>query len=97
VEGVYPSKPTVLKSSESGLDEDVFIGGNEGLARVLEIGQDVQGLKEGDWVVMVKPQVGTWIGWRNVNVSDVVKVPTSTEGSLTEAQAATMTVWPNFI
>ncbi|KIJ24657.1 hypothetical protein M422DRAFT_785817 [Sphaerobolus stellatus SS14] len=96
VEGVYPSKPTLLESSQSGLDEAIYIGGNEGLAQVLEKGEGVEGIEEGDWVVMVKSQAGTWIGWKNVAVDDVVRVPKTKqgEGGLTEAQAATMTVNP---
>jgi trans-2-enoyl-CoA reductase len=94
VEGVYPSKPdeeTALATSGKGSQEDpVFVGGNEGLARVTAVGSGVNGLKLDDWVVMTKPQSGTWCTSRNVRVSDVIKVPRS-EG-LTEVHAATMTV-----
>ncbi|KAJ7583382.1 hypothetical protein C8J56DRAFT_953880 [Mycena floridula] len=95
VEGVYPSKPTLCDSlNETGLgsgQEPVFIGGNEGLAEVVQVGQGVSHLKEKDWVVMAKPQVGTWTTCRNVHFDDVVRVP---QASLTEVQAATMTVNP---
>lgn len=94
IEGVYPSKPKLLEPAETGLSEGVYVGGNEGLAQVLQVGEGVEGYKEGDWVIMVKQQIGSWIAWRNVRPEDVMVVPRTKQGDggITEAQAAMMTV-----
>ncbi|KAF5362316.1 hypothetical protein D9756_002526 [Leucocoprinus leucothites] len=95
VEGVYPSKPTLtsnlVQSGKGSKDEPVFIGGNEGLAQVTSIGENVDGLNVGDWVVMVKQQAGTWSASQNVNAQDIVKIPNQ---GLSEVHAATITVNP---
>ncbi|KIK60332.1 hypothetical protein GYMLUDRAFT_43632 [Collybiopsis luxurians FD-317 M1] len=95
IEGVYPSKPSLTSNLTSkGLgssEEPVYVGGNEGLAQVVQVGDGVEKLKEGDWVVMDKPQLGTWSTSRNVSFKDVIRLPTS---GLTEAHGATMTVNP---
>jgi len=88
IEGVYPSRPQ--PSSFPGVKGDVFVGGNEGLGEVIGIGEDVKGLKRGDWVVMRAPQVGTWRSAANVGEGEVLKVP-RLEG-LSEVNASTMLV-----
>lgn len=67
----------------------MFVGGNEGLAQVVEVGEGVKGLKKDDWVVMDRPQLGTWSTSRNVPFNSVIKLPVT---GLTEAHGATMTV-----
>lgn len=93
IEGVYPSKPSLTSNlTDSGLgskDEPVFVGGNEGLGQVVEVGDGIEGLEKGDWVVMDKPQLGTWSTSRNVSFKDVIRLPSA---GLTEAHGATMTV-----
>ncbi|KAJ4000920.1 hypothetical protein F5050DRAFT_1561811 [Lentinula boryana] len=95
IEGVYPSKPSPTSNiAASGLgsqDKPVFVGGNEGLAQVVEVGEGVKELKKDDWVVMDRPQLGTWSTSRNVPFHGVIKLPAS---GLTEAHGATMTVNP---
>jgi NADPH:quinone reductase-like Zn-dependent oxidoreductase len=94
VEGVYPTKPsqTVLTASGIGSkDCPVFIGGNEGLAQITEVGSGVSGFEKGDWVIMIKPQSGTWCSGKNVNANDVLKLPRE---RLSEVHGATMTVNP---
>lgn len=76
VEGVYP----------------VYIGGNEGLAQVTSVGENVDKLSVGDWVVMVRQQSGTWSTSQNVGVRDVIKIPD--HQGLSEVHAATITVNP---
>ena len=49
IEGTYPVRP----------DQFPAVGGNEGLARVEEIGTGVIGLKSGDLVIPSKPALGT--------------------------------------
>ncbi|KAG5732859.1 hypothetical protein E4T56_gene7945 [Termitomyces sp. T112] len=96
IQGVYPAKPEprydLVPSGLGSSETSVFVAGNEGLAQVAEVGEGVQGLKEGDWVIMTKPQVGTWCTGKNVGMDDVEKVP-RVEG-LSEVHAATMTVNP---
>ncbi|KAF9457522.1 hypothetical protein BDZ94DRAFT_222612 [Collybia nuda] len=96
VEGVYPSKPTeetsLTTSGKGSPEQPVFVGGNEGLARVTAIGNGVGDLKLDDWVVMTKPQSGTWCTSRNVHASDIIKVPW--RHGLSQVHAATMTVNP---
>ncbi|KAF9238699.1 hypothetical protein BU15DRAFT_47489 [Melanogaster broomeanus] len=90
IEGVYPAKPT--PSNDLSSDEHpAFVAGNEGLAEVVAVGEGIVDLKERDWVVMTKPQIGTWASGRNVDAEDVLKVPSS---GLSEVQAATLTVNP---
>jgi trans-2-enoyl-CoA reductase len=94
VEGVYPAKPTardnLAESGRGSKDEPVFIGGNEGLATVTSVGENTDGVKVGDWVVMVKQQAGTWSTSQSVNTRDIVKIP-DPQG-LSEVDAATITV-----
>lgn len=77
VEGVYPSKPALTDSLVEGhkLDQPVFVGGNEALAEVTEVGRGVQGLQTGDRVILATAQAGTWSSARNVKPSDIIKVP----------------------
>lgn len=48
IEGTYPVKPLCLPA----------VGGNEGVARVEEVGQIVERLKVGDLVVPATPALG---------------------------------------
>lgn len=95
IEGVYPAKPTPLDSFTSGhkLDEPVLVGGNEGLAEVTDVGEGVEGLKKGDWVVMGNQQLGTWSSARTLKAADVVKV----SSDVSEVTGATLTVRPRYI
>lgn len=85
VEGKYPAKPAPSHLSKGN---DVFIGGNEGLAEVRAVGEGVEGLEEGDWVVMRKAQSGTWTSAAVAKPQDVIKVPKT----ISEVHAATITV-----
>ena len=88
IEGVYPSKPQA--SSFPGVQGDLFVAGNEGLAEVTSVGSGVKGLERGDWVVMKASQVGTWRSAANLLEGQLLKVP-RLEG-LSEVNAATMMV-----
>lgn len=92
VEGVYPARPAPTHALAPGhaLPEPLFVAGNEGLARVTAVGPGVQGLAEGDCVVMAGQQLGTWASARSLAAEDVVKVPPA----VSEVNAATMTVNP---
>ncbi|THH32387.1 hypothetical protein EUX98_g1792 [Antrodiella citrinella] len=93
VEGVYPSKPSLLSSwTPSGelLKHPVYPAGNEGLARVTAVGGGVDGLKEGDRVVITAQQYGTWASARTVPSQVVMKVPET----LSDVGAATVSTNP---
>lgn len=94
IEGVYPSQPSantsLTPSGKGSKDHAVFVAGNEGLARVTAVGNGVKSLKEQDWVVMTRPQVGTWCTMKNVGVGDVIKIPRV--HGLSEVHGAMMTV-----
>lgn len=89
IEGIYPTKPHPDVSLSRAKDHPVFVGGNEGLAEVTEVGEGVTGLRKGDWVLLTKAQSGTWSSTKNVASSDILKVP---KEGLSEVQAATITV-----
>jgi hypothetical protein len=97
IEGVYPSKPQA--SSFPGVQGDLFVAGNEGLAEVTSVGGGVKGLERGDWVVMKASQVGTWRSAANLLEGQLLKVPRL--DGLSEVNAATMMVrshsieWPH--
>jgi trans-2-enoyl-CoA reductase len=89
IEGVYPAKPEPDVSLSQEKDRLLFVGGNEGLGKVMDVGKGVIDLRKDDWVIMTKPQSGTWSSAKNVVLSGVLKVP---KQGLSEAQAATITV-----
>jgi NADPH:quinone reductase-like Zn-dependent oxidoreductase len=89
VQGVYPSKP-------ARRPEGYFIPGNEGLAQVHSIStRGTSGLTVGDWVIMRKPQLGTWASHAIVNHSDVFPLPQQARQSLSPTHAATLSVNPS--
>ena len=93
IEGVYPSKPspsTFPASPDSGMP--LYVGGNEGVAEVQALGSGTEssGIQVGDWVILTRPQSGTWSTSRNVGIQSVLKVPR--RKGLTVVHAATMTV-----
>lgn len=90
VEGVYPAKTSLRDSLAEGhkLDQPVFVGGNEALAEVMEVGSEVEGLKRGDRVIMATSQFGTWSSARHASVADVIKVPSG----ITDVFGATLSV-----
>jgi NADPH:quinone reductase-like Zn-dependent oxidoreductase len=98
IEGVYPLRPNLISSlatsGKGSREQPVYIAGNEGLAKITEINDP--GLKQGDWVVLAKPQSGTWSSCMNIPVRDLLLVPMGTTGlQLSEVQGATLTVSTN--
>jgi len=91
IEGVYPSTPPLRLPSETGLQEAVYVAGNEGLGQVIELGDGVEEVREGDWIVMARSQSGTWQTQQNVLEDHVLRVPKK-KGTLNEAQGAMLTV-----
>lgn len=77
----------------------MFVGGNEGLAEVVESGEvggkgqgegEGERFEKGEWVILTRPQSGTWRSGVNVGVEDVVRI--GREEGLSEVHAATITV-----
>jgi trans-2-enoyl-CoA reductase len=94
IQGVYPAKPapsTLLASAVDDKNEPLFVGGNEAVAEVTQLGEGVEGLKKGDWVIMAKQQAGTWASQATVKLEDVIQVEQGMEGFRLE-HAATLTV-----
>ncbi|KAF8202117.1 trans-2-enoyl-CoA reductase [Pholiota molesta] len=80
-------------SAAASTPQTVWVGGNEGVGRVTAVGEGVgDGLRTGDWVVLTRPQAGSWAAARTVGAGDVARVPDAE--ALSEAQAATLTVNP---
>ncbi|KAL0581437.1 hypothetical protein V5O48_000591 [Marasmius crinis-equi] len=96
VEGVYPVKPKQDDSfySEQSTKRPIFVGGKEGLARVVEVGEGVQGLKKDDWVVAYQYRVSTWTKRRNVSAADIIKLPYTGKDGLSEVNGACITINP---
>ncbi|KAI7879652.1 NAD(P)-binding protein [Lichtheimia hyalospora FSU 10163] len=89
VQGVYPLKPPF---EQLGQGEKVAVGGNEGVAQVIAVGDNVKNLKVGDQVVMARSGYGTWRTHAAGPEADFQLLPASTNTSL--IQKATITVNP---
>ncbi|KAJ3216785.1 hypothetical protein HDU67_008962 [Dinochytrium kinnereticum] len=84
IQGTYPVKPKF--SEDYGA-----VGGNEGIAKVVEVGSDVKGFSRGDFVVPKGSAFGTWRDVANVEEHEILKV--NAEGVST-VTAGTVTVNP---
>ena len=80
IEGTYGVKATTFPA----------YGGNEGVAKVLEVGKQVQGLQEGDWVIPAEAGLGTWRQELICASSSVLKIA----NDIPIAYAATLGVNP---
>eukprot|EP01104_Vermistella_antarctica_P018830 TRINITY_DN7134_c0_g1_i1.p1 TRINITY_DN7134_c0_g1~~TRINITY_DN7134_c0_g1_i1.p1 ORF type:complete len:385 (+),score=125.10 TRINITY_DN7134_c0_g1_i1:54-1157(+) len=80
IQGVYPIKPTLPA-----------VAGNEGVARVMEVGSQVKGLKVDDMVIPANAGFGTWRSHAVAGEADLVKVPSTID---TPEQAACLSVNP---
>lgn len=81
----------------------LHIGGNEGLFKVVKLGSAIEGFTEGDWVIPLLANFGTWRTHAIVdfNENEAVKVPlvkvkdaTKKDSKITLAEAATISVNP---
>ncbi|KAJ1978934.1 mitochondrial 2-enoyl thioester reductase [Dimargaris xerosporica] len=71
IEGVYPAKPTF--DPEWGA-----VAGNEGVAQIVALGEDVQrtsDLEVGDWVLPLNRAFGTWQTYASAEASNLAKIP----------------------
>lgn len=79
IQGKYPSKPALPA-----------VPGNEGVARVIKVGPGVSELTEGDHVVPMTGNLGTWRSHLVLTEDQLLKVPKN----LGLVEAATLTVNP---
>ncbi|KAI7901364.1 uncharacterized protein BX663DRAFT_514222 [Cokeromyces recurvatus] len=91
IQGAYPIKPKFQTLGEK--DELLAVGGNEGLAEVISVGENVSSLKVGDQVVMAKSGYGTWRTHAAGTASDFQLLP-NVGDNVSIIQKATMTVNP---
>lgn len=87
IQGAYPIKPMMQKLGDS----ELAVGGNEGVAEVIAVGDQVKDLKVGDQVVMAKSGYGTWRTHAAGLASDFQLLP---KIEVPLIQKATMTVNP---
>ncbi|KAI9262112.1 hypothetical protein BY458DRAFT_515467, partial [Sporodiniella umbellata] len=87
IQGSYPIKPNFQKLGEQTL----AVGGNEGVAEVIAVGDQVSDLKVGDQVVMAKSGYGTWRTHAAGPASDFQLLPNI---DVSMIQKATITVNP---
>jgi trans-2-enoyl-CoA reductase len=87
IQGAYPIKPMMQKLGDS----ELAVGGNEGVAEVIAVGDQVKDLKVGDQVVMAKSGYGTWRTHASGLASDFQLLP---KIEVPLIQKATMTVNP---
>ncbi|KAI8880460.1 NAD(P)-binding protein [Backusella circina FSU 941] len=87
IQGVYPIKP---KFQTLGTEE-LAVGGNEGVAKVIAVGSNVDSLKVGDEVVMAKAGHGTWRTHAEGPADDFQLLPKS---NVSLVQKATIAVNP---
>lgn len=71
---INPSDVLTLTGDYGLLPELPAIGGNEGVGRVAEIGEDVSHLAAGD-VVMLPPGSGTWRTHMNADAAGLIALP----------------------
>ncbi|KAI8810283.1 hypothetical protein BJ742DRAFT_754884 [Cladochytrium replicatum] len=90
IQGTYPSKPRLLS------DDGVYIGGNEGVAEVIECGDEVKHLKAGDWVIPASTALGTWRTHATVHSTELLRlpIPHSRREQFSVIAAATLNVNP---
>lgn len=88
MQGVYPLKPAFEKLG----DLECAVGGNEGVAEVIAVGENVKSLKVGDHVVMGRAGLGTWRTHAAGPAEDFQRLPEAKNVSL--IQEATLTVNP---
>lgn len=67
-----------------------MILGNEGVGKIVDVGKDVKGLNEGDWVIPTDTAFGTWQHYKVAEDEDVIKIP----NDISVLSAATLSVNP---
>uniref|UniRef100_A0A3Q2SND5 Enoyl-[acyl-carrier-protein] reductase, mitochondrial n=1 Tax=Fundulus heteroclitus TaxID=8078 RepID=A0A3Q2SND5_FUNHE len=72
---INPSDINMIQGTYAILPDLPAVGGNEGVAQVLEVGSQVKSLKPGDWVIPRDAGLGTWRTEAVLAEDDVILVP----------------------
>ncbi|CAI5663555.1 unnamed protein product [Oreochromis niloticus] len=72
---INPSDINMIQGTYAILPDLPAVGGNEGVAQVVEVGSQVKSLKAGDWVIPKDAGLGTWRTQAVLPEDDVISVP----------------------
>ncbi|XP_035991159.1 enoyl-[acyl-carrier-protein] reductase, mitochondrial isoform X1 [Fundulus heteroclitus] len=72
---INPSDINMIQGTYAILPDLPAVGGNEGVAQVLEVGSQVKSLKPGDWVIPRDAGLGMWRTEAVLAEDDVISVP----------------------
>ncbi|XP_054476991.1 enoyl-[acyl-carrier-protein] reductase, mitochondrial [Anoplopoma fimbria] len=72
---INPSDINMIQGTYAILPDLPAVGGNEGVAQVLEVGGQVTSLKTGDWVIPKDAGLGTWRTAAVLAEDDVISLP----------------------
>ncbi|XP_068998345.1 enoyl-[acyl-carrier-protein] reductase, mitochondrial [Embiotoca jacksoni] len=72
---INPSDINMIEGTYAVLPDLPAVGGNEGVAQVIEVGSRVKSLKAGDWVIPRDAGLGTWRTEAVLAEDDVVSLP----------------------
>ncbi|KAJ2666233.1 mitochondrial 2-enoyl thioester reductase [Coemansia sp. RSA 1199] len=95
IEGTYPVRGTSNQISSNGTSFQACVGGNEGVGRVAQVGQNVDNVQVGDWVVPQRAgEFGTWCTRTVVDAQSVSVVPEEWRSGLSPLDVACLKVNP---
>ncbi|KAJ7985252.1 hypothetical protein DPEC_G00350150 [Dallia pectoralis] len=72
---INPSDVNMIQGTYAILPDLPAVGGNEGVAQVVEVGSLVKALKPGDWVIPRDAGLGTWRTAAVLAEEDVISLP----------------------
>ncbi|XP_061574450.1 enoyl-[acyl-carrier-protein] reductase, mitochondrial isoform X2 [Cololabis saira] len=72
---INPSDINMIQGTYAILPDLPAVGGNEGVAQVIEVGSQVKSLKTGDWVIPRDAGLGTWRTEAVLAETDVISLP----------------------
>lgn len=72
---INPSDINMIQGTYAILPDLPAVGGNEGVAQVVEVGSQVKTLKAGDWVIPKDAGLGTWRTEAVLAEDDVISLP----------------------
>ncbi|XP_029959088.1 enoyl-[acyl-carrier-protein] reductase, mitochondrial [Salarias fasciatus] len=72
---INPSDINMIQGTYAILPDLPAVGGNEGVAQVLEVGSQVKSLKAGDWVIPKDAGLGMWRTEAVLAEKDVISLP----------------------
>lgn len=72
---INPSDINMIQGTYAILPDLPAVGGNEGVAQVVEVGSQVKSLKTGDWVIPKDAGLGTWRTEAVLAEDDVISLP----------------------